>query len=58
MADSTEWEFCDPFLPKRLLDGQRSSFGETLMRRRVKGVWQYRRLTPKESAEWVSMTAW
>ena len=46
---TTEWEHCYVFLEKTLIDGTRES-GE-LMRRRVKGEWQYRRPTKEESGD-------
>ena len=44
-----EWEHCYVFLEKTLIDGTCAS-GE-LMRRRVKGEWQYRRPTKEESGD-------
>lgn len=38
-------------LPKRLLDGTRSSISELLARRRVNGKWQYRMPTMEELVE-------
>jgi hypothetical protein len=46
---TTEWQHCYVFFEKTLIDGTRAS-GE-LMRRRVKGQWQYRRMTEEEAAD-------
>ena len=46
------------FSPKRLLDGTTSGWCETLTRRWVRGVWQYRRPTREEELQLRADNAW
>jgi hypothetical protein len=53
------WRPIVPLLPKRLVNGQRSSFPDLLMRRRNEaGHWEYRRPGEAEETEWREGGAW
>lgn len=55
-ASSTEWHETVSYFPVRLVDG---GYGRgTLMRRKVNGEWQYRRLTADEEEDITDRRAW
>lgn len=52
--DVTPWRF-----RVKLKNGEYAYFGTTLMRRKLDdGLWEYRRPTDDEGAEYQSQTAW
>lgn len=55
-----EWEihFSSPWRKTRLIDGTYAPPDEILMRRKMKGEWQYRLATDDEYLEWRSQDAW
>jgi hypothetical protein len=54
--ENSEWEPCRPrFRKVKLIDG--SSARRGLMRRKVDGRWQYRRMTPQEGAQTMDLRA-
>jgi hypothetical protein len=56
---NTAWEaYHNVLVAKVLLDGDRSSPPEVLMRKRECGRWIYRRPTPDEETDSVSQMAW
>ena len=57
MRKNTEWNYCITLLPKTLIDGTRTT-DVLLMRRRINGERQYRKLTPEEEQEWALADAW
>ena len=52
----TEWQFCSRFFKKRLIDG--SYANGRLMRRKINGEWQYRKLTDDEEGDEFERMAW
>ncbi|MGZ3409636.1 MAG: hypothetical protein ACXWJW_02760 [Xanthobacteraceae bacterium] len=57
MDQYTEWRKCEAlFFSKLLIDG--TSATGPLMRRKVDGKWQYRKLTPDEESERLADVAW
>ena len=57
MDQNTDWRRCEPlFFSKRLIDGTWAT--GPLMRRKVEGKWQYRKLTPDEEAERLAEVSW
>lgn len=56
LRDTAEWEPCSPTFRKvKLIDGTRAS--HSLMRRRVNGRWQYRKMTDEEVADSIAASA-
>lgn len=55
-AQNTEWESFQAMVKKTLVTGERAH--GLLMRRKVDGVWEYRRPTPAEESDYVSMEGW
>lgn len=53
---NTEWEAFIAFTEKTLNTGERHR--GLLMRRKVDGVWEYRRPTATEESDYVSGDAW
>ena len=47
---------CYTFFRKKLIDGQLAR--GPLMRRKVDGRWEYRKMTPEEEAEYMNIEAW
>ena len=56
LSDNSDWQFCSVFFRKKLKDG--TSASGHLMRRRINGAWQYRKLTHEEELEWLCVSAW
>lgn len=55
-ADPATWGYFDALLAKHLIDGTMSN--GALMRRKIDGHWQYRKMTEDELLEWQSVRAW
>jgi len=51
-----EWMEVECIFRKTLIDGSRAS--GPLMRRKMRGIWQYRKMTGDEEEEFVSRRAW
>jgi hypothetical protein len=55
-ADIEVWEVFIAVSPRRLTDGGKAS--GPMMRRRVNGPWEYRRMSEGEMREYLSSDAW
>jgi hypothetical protein len=55
-VDRPGWDFCNPIFKKKLIDATPANGG--LMRRRIKGQWQYRKMTAEDEAERIRSDAW
>lgn len=56
LSDKSEWEPCSPTFRKvKLIDGTMAS--HSLMRRKVNGRWEYRKMTDEEVAESIAASA-
>jgi hypothetical protein len=58
VENSTRFEESDHYSIFGVSIGKRRVFGPVIRKREPRGGWTYRRMTPKEEADYVSRDAW